>query len=239
MRCGAAARQLVAAAQRAGVRRVVAESVIFGYGYSRPGRADGRDRPVPGPTPPGGAECWRRCAAWSRPCCHPASTATPRESSCATASFYGPGVPHHELFNRLAKWWGLPAMTGNGMLSWVAYRRRRQRDGRRPRPRSGRTDLQHRRRPAAVVRRLRPRAGRETGQATALADLAATGWSGRLVSRDGVRAGLAAAVQHEGEGRAGLDAYSPVKFGGRFSNIALMPSVRSFDGRNAEFHAAT
>ena len=33
--------------------------------------------------------------------------------------------------------------------------------------------------------------------------------------------------------------YSPVKFGARFSNIAVMPSVRSLDGRNAEFHAAT
>ena len=34
-------------------------------------------------------------------------------------------------------------------------------------------------------------------------------------------------------------AYSPVNSGLRFSNIALMPSPRSFDGRNAEFHAAT
>ena len=33
--------------------------------------------------------------------------------------------------------------------------------------------------------------------------------------------------------------YSPVNFGGRFSNVAEMPSVRSFDGRNAAFHAAT
>jgi nucleoside-diphosphate-sugar epimerase len=33
--------------------------------------------------------------------------------------FYGPGVPHHELFTRLAKWWAFPAVTGNGMVSWV------------------------------------------------------------------------------------------------------------------------
>jgi hypothetical protein len=33
--------------------------------------------------------------------------------------------------------------------------------------------------------------------------------------------------------------YSPVNFGGRFSNVAVIPSVRSFEGRNAEFHAAT
>jgi hypothetical protein len=50
---------------------------------------------------------------------------------------------------------------------------------------------------------------------------------------------MAPAVQRRGEGRTRLDAYSPVNWGGRFSNIAVMPSVRSFDGRNAEFHAAT
>ena len=33
--------------------------------------------------------------------------------------------------------------------------------------------------------------------------------------------------------------YSPVNCGGRLANVAEMPSVRSFDGRNAEFHAAT
>ena len=44
---------------------------------------------------------------------------TPRESCCATACFYGPGVPHDELFVRLAKWWALPALTGNGIVSWI------------------------------------------------------------------------------------------------------------------------
>ena len=34
-------------------------------------------------------------------------------------------------------------------------------------------------------------------------------------------------------------AHSPVNRGGRFSNMAPMASSRSFDGRNAEFHAAT
>jgi nucleoside-diphosphate-sugar epimerase len=48
---------LVVAAQRAGVRRVVAESVIFAYGYPSTGPAimDESD-PYPGPPPPGGAE---------------------------------------------------------------------------------------------------------------------------------------------------------------------------------------
>src|SRR6185312_10047248 len=46
---------LVTAAQRAGVRRVVAESVIFAYGYPTTGAAltDESD-PYPGPPPPGG-----------------------------------------------------------------------------------------------------------------------------------------------------------------------------------------
>jgi hypothetical protein len=39
--------------------------------------------------------------------------------------------------------------------------------------------------------------------------------------------------------RVGARDYSPVKLGVRFSNIAEMPSLRSRDGRKAEFHAAT
>ena len=49
------ASNLVAAAQRAGVRRIVAESVIFAYGYPTTGPAvmDETD-PYPGPPPKGG-----------------------------------------------------------------------------------------------------------------------------------------------------------------------------------------
>src|SRR6478736_2012758 len=36
-----------------------------------------------------------------------------------------------------------------------------------------------------------------------------------------------------------LEVYSPLNSGGRLANIAVMPSVRSRLGRNAEFHAAT
>ncbi len=51
----AGASNLVAAAQRAGVRRIVAESVIFAYGYPTTGPAvmDETD-PYPGPPPKGG-----------------------------------------------------------------------------------------------------------------------------------------------------------------------------------------
>jgi nucleoside-diphosphate-sugar epimerase len=65
---GQGAPNLVAAAQRAGVRRVVAESVVFAYGY-----------PTSGP----------QLVDESDPC--PASTATPRESCCATAFSTGQG----------------------------------------------------------------------------------------------------------------------------------------------------
>src|SRR5258707_9604867 len=53
---GRGAPNLVAAAQRARLRRVVAESVIFAYGYPSTGSAimDESD-PYPGPPPPGGA----------------------------------------------------------------------------------------------------------------------------------------------------------------------------------------
>jgi nucleoside-diphosphate-sugar epimerase len=54
---GRGAPNLVAAAQRAGVRRVVAESVVFAYGYptSGPRWVDESD-PYPGPPPKGGDE---------------------------------------------------------------------------------------------------------------------------------------------------------------------------------------
>ncbi len=83
--------------------------------------------------------------------------------------FYGP-VPHDELFTRLAKWWAFPAMTGNGIASWVHIDdvMKATADALEQRPR--RADLQHRRRPAAVVRRLRARNVRETSPATAVAD---------------------------------------------------------------------
>ena len=66
---GRGAPNLVAAAQRAGVRRVVAESVIFAYGYPTTGPAlmDESD-PYPGPPLPAVPRCSRRCAAWSRRC---------------------------------------------------------------------------------------------------------------------------------------------------------------------------
>ena len=33
--------------------------------------------------------------------------------------FYGPDVPHTQMFTRLAKWWAMPVVTGNGIVSWI------------------------------------------------------------------------------------------------------------------------
>jgi nucleoside-diphosphate-sugar epimerase len=117
---GQGATNLVAAAQRAGVRRVVAESVVFAYGYptSGPQLVDESD-PYPGPPPKGGDEMLAALRGMEQ------TVLTSREHSDTEGIvlryglFYGPGVPHDELFTRLAKWWALPAMTGHGIASWV------------------------------------------------------------------------------------------------------------------------
>ena len=92
---GRGAPNLVAAAQRAGVRRVVAESVIFAYGYPTTGPAimDESD-PYPGPPPPGGDG--DACGAAR----HGADGADSGEHSDTEGIvlrygvFYGPDVPH-------------------------------------------------------------------------------------------------------------------------------------------------
>jgi nucleoside-diphosphate-sugar epimerase len=111
---------LVAAAQRAGVRRVVAESVIFAYGYGPTGPAllDETD-PYPGPPPPHGTEFLAALRSMERTVLSSAERSGTEGIVLRYGIFYGPGVPHDELFTRLAKWWALPAMTGTGMLSWV------------------------------------------------------------------------------------------------------------------------
>ena len=117
---GRGAPNLVAAAQRAGVRRIVAESVIFAYGYPRSGPEpmDESD-PYPGPPPKGGDEMLAALRGMEQ------AVLTSREHSDTEGIvlrygiFYGPDVPHDELFTRLAKWWALPALTGDGIASWI------------------------------------------------------------------------------------------------------------------------
>ena len=111
---------LVTAAQRAGVRRVVAESVIFAYGYptSGPALMDESD-PYPGPAPKGGDEMLAALRGMEQTVLSSGEHTDTEGIVLRYGVFYGPGVPHTEVFTRLAKWWALPAMTGSGILSWV------------------------------------------------------------------------------------------------------------------------
>ena len=231
---------LVAAAQRAGVHRVVAESVIFAYGYGADGPPliDESD-PYPGPPPPHGAEFLEALRGMERSVLSSGEHSGTEGIVLRYGVFYGPGghprrtvPPPREVVG--------PAGTdrsGNPVLG--THRRRRPRHCRRARQGPGRADLQHRRRPATVLRRLRQGAEPQAAPTAAGADLAPSGRAAGLLPGDRVRSGVAAAVQRESQGRARLDAYSPVNWGGRFWNIAVTASARSFDGRNAEFHAAT
>ena len=114
------ASNLVAAAQRAGVRRIVAESVIFAYGYPTTGPAvmDETD-PYPGPPPKGGDEMLAALRGMERNVLSSGEHSDTEGIVLRYGCFYGPGVPHDELFVRLAKWCMLPAMTGNGIVSWI------------------------------------------------------------------------------------------------------------------------
>src|SRR3954468_4168164 len=114
------ASNLVAAAQQAGVRRIVAESVIFAYGYptSGPPVMDETD-PYPGPPPKGGDEMLAALRGMERNVLSSGEHSDTEGIVLRYGCFYGPAVPHDELFVRLAKWCMLPAMTGSGMVSWV------------------------------------------------------------------------------------------------------------------------
>lgn len=105
---------LVAAAKRAGVGRVVAESVIFAYGYPQAGPPlmDESD-PYPGPPPPNGAGFLGALRAMEQ------TVLSADGIVLRYGVFYGPGVTHDELFTRLARFWAVPALTGSGILSWV------------------------------------------------------------------------------------------------------------------------
>jgi len=117
---GQGAPNLVTAAQRAGVRRIVAESVVFAYGYptSGPELMDETD-PYPGPPFPGGESAIAALRAMEQTVLTSGQHSDTEGIVLRYGIFYGPGMPHTDLFTRLAKWWALPAMTGNGIVSWV------------------------------------------------------------------------------------------------------------------------
>jgi nucleoside-diphosphate-sugar epimerase len=111
---------LVRAAQRAAVPRVVAESVIFAYGYpaSGPPMMDETD-PYPGPPPKGGEAMLAALRSMEQTVLTSGQTTDTEGIVLRYGAFYGPGVPHDELITRLAKWWAFPAIGGNGVVSWV------------------------------------------------------------------------------------------------------------------------
>ncbi len=117
---GRGATNLVAAAQRAGVRRIVAESVVFAYGYPTSGPAvmDETD-PYPGPPPKGGDDMLAALRGMEQKVLSSGEHSDTEGIVLRYGCFYGRGVPHDELFVRLAKWWALPAMTGTGIVPWI------------------------------------------------------------------------------------------------------------------------
>jgi nucleoside-diphosphate-sugar epimerase len=111
---------LVVAAQRAGVRRVIAESVVFAYGYPTTGPAlmDETD-PYPGPPFPGGESAIAALRGMEQKVLTSGDHSDTEGIVLRYGIFYGSGMPHTDLFTRLAKWWAFPAMTGNGITSWI------------------------------------------------------------------------------------------------------------------------
>jgi nucleoside-diphosphate-sugar epimerase len=111
---------LVTAAQRAGVRRIVAESVIFAYGFAPSGPpAIDESTPHFGPAPRGGSEMLAAIRAMEQTVLTSGEHSGTEGIVLRYGAFYGAGVPHTELMTRLVKWWALPVPTGNGVLSWV------------------------------------------------------------------------------------------------------------------------
>lgn len=111
---------LVTAAQRAGVRRVVAESVIFAYGYPTTGAAltDESD-PYPGPPPPGGDAMLKALRDMEQTVLTSGNHSDTEGIVLRYGIFYGPDVPHTQMFTRLVKWCAMPVVTGDGIVSWI------------------------------------------------------------------------------------------------------------------------
>jgi nucleoside-diphosphate-sugar epimerase len=117
---GRGAPNLVAAAQQAGVRRIVAESVIFAYGYPTSGAAimDETD-PYPGPPPKGGAPMLKALRDMEQTVLTSGDRSNTEGIVLRYGVFYGPEVPHTQLFTRLVKFWAMPAVSGSGIVSWI------------------------------------------------------------------------------------------------------------------------
>ncbi|OBB75128.1 MULTISPECIES: NAD(P)-dependent oxidoreductase [Mycobacterium] len=117
---GTGAPNLLAAAQRAGVRRVVAESVMYAYGYPTTGPAllDESD-PYPGPAPRGGEAMLAALRGMEQKVLASGGHSDTEGIVLRYGAFYGPGVPHDELFARMARFRVALDMGGSGIVSWI------------------------------------------------------------------------------------------------------------------------
>ncbi len=111
---------LVSAAQHARVPRVVAESVIFAYGYPSTGPAlfDESD-PYPGPPPAGGEVMLAALRGMEQNVLRSGEHSSTEGIVLRYGFFYGADVPHVQMMTRMVRWWVLPVPRGNSMLSWI------------------------------------------------------------------------------------------------------------------------
>jgi nucleoside-diphosphate-sugar epimerase len=75
--------------------------------------------PYPGPPPPGGEAMLAALRGMEQTVLTSGQHSDTEGIVLRYGAFYGSGVPHDEMFTRLVKWWAMPAVTGNGIVSWV------------------------------------------------------------------------------------------------------------------------
>lgn len=105
---------LLAAARRSGVRRVVAESVIFAYGYGPVGPPLLEEsEPYPMPPPKGGEAMLAALRGMEQ------NVLGADGVVLRYGFFYGDDVAHIQTMRRLVKFWALPVPSGHSMLSFI------------------------------------------------------------------------------------------------------------------------
>lgn len=112
---------LLAAAQRSGCRRMIAESMIFAYGYGQWSEPLDESDPNPGPPPPGknGQHMLDTLRRMEQAVLQSGKASGTEGIVLRYGGFHGPTVTHTQFMARLAKLWMMPVPTGGGLLSWV------------------------------------------------------------------------------------------------------------------------
>ncbi len=105
---------LLAAAHNSGVRRMVAESVIFAYGYGPDGPALLEESdPYPMPPPAGGEAMLAALRGMEQ------RVLDSDGIVLRYGFFYGDDVPHMQTMRRMVRFWALPVPSGRSMLSFI------------------------------------------------------------------------------------------------------------------------